>query len=282
MATGTVKAAIRGESAENPARSVQSLGFSVYKPSGTGYYLKALFYGDPGVGKTTLAASAEAVPEMKDALLINIEGGALAVSDPSVYGADSVIDAVDFSGFDFLQTVFAGLAKGDHGYKTVIIDSLSELVKYNLDSIIQKKIDNGARNRDTDDIFLEDYGTMTKQMRRVVRMFRDLPMHVIYTCHAAPVDQSENSKIGPDLSNKLRASVIGYMDVVGYMYIGEKTVTETGTDGKPAETKVPCRKLLCTPLGKFIAKDRSPGNKLGKTIDEPTMQIIMDKISGKA
>lgn len=253
-------------------------GLPVYKPSTREYYLKMLIYGDPGVGKTTLAASAAAVKSMSEVLFINVEGGALAISDPSVYGAKEVPDTVDFNGFDALSVIFKALARMEHPYKTVVIDSLSELTKYNLDDVIRKKMASttnrqGKVNRDEDDVFLEDYGTMTKQMRRVVRMFRDLPMHVIYTSHAEPYD--EGAKVGPDLSNKLRSSVVGYMDVVGYMFTSTKTENPPGKDPVTVST----RKLLTRPIGKFMAKDRSPGGKLGQIIEEPTMTIIMDKIN---
>jgi len=257
---------------------VHKMGFDlpVFKPQPENRHLKILLYGDPGVGKTTLAASAAAVPSMSEVLVVNIEGGVLAISDPSIYGAKAVPDTIDFTGFGLLQTIFSALARGGHNYKTVVIDSLSELVKYNLDDIVKKKMDAGAKNRDEDEVFLEDYGTMTKQMRRVVRMFRDLPMHVIYTCHAAPTSLDADAKVGPDLSNKLRSSVVGYMDVVGYVYMGSKTET---VDGK--EQNVPVRKLLTSPVGKFIAKDRSPGQRLGMVLDNPTMTVIMEKIQGK-
>ena len=103
-----------------------------------------------------------------------------------MYGSTHAPDTVDFSGFEMLQQIFSFLARGDHKYKTVVVDSLSELVKFNLDYIITKKRGEGGKNKDEDDVYLEDYGTMTKQMRRIVRMFRDLPMHVIFTCHDAP------------------------------------------------------------------------------------------------
>ncbi len=247
---------------------------NIYKPSVSQFFLKMLIYGPPGAGKTTLAASAGGVKEMQNVLFVNVEGGTLALLDSDVYGSNSVPDTYDFNNFESLDELFKFLLAGDHGYKTVIIDSLSELVKYNLDYIIAKKRANktaGNVNKDEDDVFLEDYGTMTKQMRRVVRKFRDLPMHVIFTCHDAPVGQEANAQIGAAISNSLRKSVEGFVDVVAYLWVKEEVNEET-----KASTMV--RKMLTSPHGRFIAKDRSPGQRLGKIMNDPTMPKIMDAI----
>lgn len=245
----------------------------VYKPSLDMYFLKMLVYGEAGVGKTTLCASAQAVESMREVLFCNIEGGALAISDPKVYGSLSVPDTIDFAGFAQLTELFKLLAtpQGRGEYKTLVIDSLSELTSYNLDAITS------AKGRADEEVFLEDYGKLTKQMRRTVRMFRDLPMHVLYTCHDAPTNGKDpNSKVGANLPPKLRKSVEGMVDVVGYYYHAQVK------EGEGDKAKVrDVRNLLVKPTTKFVAKDRSPGQRLGGIVVNPTMQIIMDKISAK-
>jgi DNA polymerase III delta prime subunit len=183
-----------------------ALKLAVYKPEVDMQHLKILIYGPPGVGKTTLAASAQAVKSMQEVLMVNIEGGMLSITDPAVYKAANVPDVVDLENFDFVTQLFRYLRAPGHKYKTVVIDSLSELNKVNLDDVIAKKRAAGGKNASADDVFLEDYGTNTKQMRRVVRGFRDLPLNVIMTCHDAPNDNEPNSVIGPALTKSLRKS----------------------------------------------------------------------------
>lgn len=252
-----------------------ALGF--YRPTLTNYHLKMLIYGDPGVGKTTLAATALNHPAMAEVLVLNIEGGIMSVVEANEVGLASTPMVKDISTLAELEQVFWYLRTEQHSFRTLVIDSYSELTKLSLDAIVAREIETNAKRRHTniDEVWLDDYGTMTKQMRRITRQIRDLPMHVILTCHAAASqDKDKNEQIGPSLTAKLRESVIGYMDVVAYMY------TRVEEDG---ETKKIVRGVLTQPFGKWIAKDRSPGGRIGMFIEGNlvNMPTIYGRITGE-
>lgn len=243
----------------------------IYHPGMKDYWLKFLVYGPNGVGKTTLGESANDCSMTSPALFINIEGGMLSV----VHKKPDVVDLKDYRQ---LEDIFWFLVKSNHNYKTVIVDSLSELQLFNLDAIVAEQLGrpsaSGKKRHDMDDVWKEDYGKSTQELRRATRRFRDLPMHVIFTClESSTLDKDGEERVYPSLTPKLRNSVMGYMDVVGYMY-NQRIKDE---DGK----EVLVRKMLCQNYGKWVAKDRSPEGRLGLIVNNPTIGGIMEKIIGK-
>jgi len=73
----------------------------------------------------------------------------------------------------------------------------------------------------------------------------------------------------PSLPGKLSSDVCGYVDIVGYLYTKENEGGEV------------VRHLLFQPISKFFAKDRSPGGKLGISMENPSIPKIEEKIFGK-
>ena len=218
-------------------------------------YINALFYGPPGVGKTVLAGSADAVPEMRPVLFIDVEGGTMSLRNfyPEV-------DVVRVQTWQDMQKVYDALYDGDHGYSTVVLDSLTEIQKFSMYNIMRALV-RKEPDRDPDIPGMREWGKNIEQIRALVRAFRDLPVHTIFTALVA-IDKDSKTGISqarPSLSGKLSAEVGGFVDIVGYTYT------------KVIEGQIE-RFILTQGTDRQIAKDRS--GRLPQVIESPTMEKI--------
>lgn len=238
--------------------------------------IKAMIYGEPGCGKTSLAATAQDHDDMAPILFANIEGGLLSVS----HRKD--MHAVDIQNTASLYALYRKLKHKEDDFgeiNTIVIDNVSELQTLNLDEIVQEAMGSGKakdRNRESEDeIWQEDYGQSTVQLGRVLRWFKNLDINVIVTAHAKFVypPSGKNNRQGvqeqdpvavlPMLTQKLCKSVMGMVDFCWYMQY------------EPESNE---RLLLTRPDGIYQAKTR--GHKfakaLGPVVKNPSMPDLYD------
>jgi phage nucleotide-binding protein len=252
-----------------PGTSVEVLrprqlgGLKIIKAKERAPHMNILIYGESGVGKTRLAGSADSVPRMRKVLVIDLEGGTLTLeqNNPDV-------DIIRVKNWSEMQTVYDALYSGDHDYETVIIDSLTEVQKFNMYSVMENRVETSSANVDVDAPDMRAWGINLEQMRKYVRAFRDLPFNTIFT---ALVKDDKDKKTGltmkkPSLSGKLASEVAAFLDIVSYMYMKE-------VDGEQT------RLLLSSATDDVIAKDRT--GKLPVVMLNPTMESILDHIEGK-
>lgn len=192
------------------------------------HHVKAVVYGGSGTGKTTFAGTA------KDAIFASAEGGLLSIASQSP-------NYVDIRSLQDLRDLLIYLKTQKHSYKTVIIDSITEI-----NEIIKLEIEkkNGRA------MAIQDWGTLGKDIRALLRAFRDLPMHVLFIAQEIQdKDEDKVVKITPSLNGKSATDIAYFMDIVGYLYI-EKDGT---------------RVMVTNPNAKLLTKDRT--NKI--TADTP-------------
>jgi len=183
--------------------------FKEYKPSS--HRLKCLVYGASGVGKTRFGATAP------KPVFLSAEAGLLSTA-----GNETISYAI-IKTLDQLKEAYNELAKGDHGYETVVIDSITEM-----NSIIKEGIEKSKGRA----MQLQDWGTLAKEIRGILRQFRNLDMHVIFIAQEElQKDDQMVIKIVPSLNGKATTEIAYYMDTVGYMFItdkGEYAITTKG------------------------------------------------------
>lgn len=238
--------------------------------------MNILIYGDPGVGKTHLAGTAQDVPDMADVHVFNIDGGIMTLA------SRGDIHATDIHSVNDLEQELFKIANKDPKYaktKTVVIDNITELQTLSLESIAMREYGNRIKKNKAysiDEVYLEDYGVSGKQLARVLRGFRDLPVHVIYIAHRKDkmrpgTNVLDESK--PNLTDKLCTAVMGYMDFVWYLYTADETIGDENT-GFRSETH---RYLLTQPMNNYAAKTRGSefAKRIGPIIRDPNMVDIM-------
>lgn len=192
-------------------------GLTVRKPQTQTPHVNILVYGRSSIGKTTLAGSADAVPEMRNVLFVDAEAGTLSL-DKTGYG----VDVVNIGHWNELDDIYHALLAGSHNYQTVVLDSLTELQDLNMRAIMEAmKNDPDNYERDPDVPGMYEWNKSGKQIKKMIRLFRNLPMNVIFT---ALVKEDKDPKTGivmklPDLPGKLAMQVAALFDVVLYYTI---------------------------------------------------------------
>ncbi len=218
-------------------------------------FLKSLMFGPAGHGKTYFLGTAQDDPRTYPMLLLDFEGG-----DETLAGLD--IDVAEIRGWDDYNEAFEILTDENCPYKSIGIDSISETHIWALLSRVDEK---GASRKEPDLIEQGDYGVVSTQMRRMLREFRDLPMHVFYTAGAKEVEVRKEGKVRiPSMAGQLAEEVVHLMSVVGYLAKGEEEGEEFRT-------------LLLQNYAGFRTKVRTKwGATAPDEIEDPTVTSLLD------
>ena len=237
--------------------------------------LKLLFYSPAGHGKTVLIGTAIGDPEFSPVLLLDFEGGIRSIrsrtkvialedlgkEEPLIDKAH-VIHLKEWDDFDAVHEFLSDTQRDHHIYRTVALDSLSEMNYLHLSNVLSDAVAQDATH-DPDVPLRPEYLRHSGRMRKLIRFFRDLPVHTLFSSGAGEAEdpQTRLMKLRPNLTGKLAYELPGLLDTIGYLAIVE--------DGEDIY-----RSLYVQPTTKFMAKDRSEGGALGMCVDKPTIPLI--------
>jgi len=232
-------------------------------------FINLLVYGEPGVGKTLLASTAEDHQDTGPVLHLDIEGGLVTVRKRKNYQAVRVRSIEEIiKVHDKIEDL---AAKGECPWKTVILDNISELQKLDMRTVM---LEAKRTARDPDKVDLDvpsqrEWGKSGERMRRIIRAYRDLPVHTIAVAWLGSEHDDSTGVVSyyPLLPGKLRGEVPGYFDIVGKL---SSVVKNNGAEV--------VRTLQVTGTNRVIAKDRT--NSLGGIVESPTIPILWELING--
>lgn len=243
-----------------------------------------LIHGEPGVGKSWYAQTTPA-----PRLVLDAEGGSRAPwrnvngkatrqklvtwdprhEPPEPNGWEVCYVAVQ--DFSTLGKAYAWLNSGRHPFKSVVIDSLTE---------IQKRCKDIIAGVDT--LSDRQWGDLLLKMEHEVRFFRDLvfhPIHPLETVTFIALSDSRTGKYKPAVQGALSISLPGFVDLEGYLY------NEQVVDPEDESKMTTERKLLIAPLttqkGSYEAKDRTHllTAKYGLTITNPDVEQMLEVLN---
>lgn len=242
----------------------------VHRPSDR-RYAKVLLFGPAGNGKTYFLGTAQEDERTNPMLVLDFEGGTETLA-----GLD--IDVVSIRSWEEYDEVIDILLTGEHWklpgsslkegeqYKSLGIDSISETHIFALLALLEGRAE---EDKDPDLIEQGDYGKGSVQMRRFLREFRDLPLHVFYTSHAKEAEERGVGKIKvPSLAGQMAEEVVGLMSIVGYL---ARTEDDDGEE---------LRVLILKDQPKFRTKVRTGWDTTDcpSELDNPNVSDLLDAV----
>lgn len=190
-------------------------------------YRKQILWGPPGVGKTSMLASAAFDPRTAPLMLLDFEGGAVsALGVPP-----ELCTPIFIRDWDDLTDAHAYLANATHPYKSVGIDSATETHIYSLMDVVDRAFqareagEKGEKRADNLKIHQDDYGRALMQMRRIVRAFKALDMNVFFTAMSKQEEEPREGYVKkPFLFGSFADESIGLFEASIYMEVAKSDV----------------------------------------------------------
>lgn len=235
--------------------------------------LSVLVHGHSKVGKTTFAATAT-YPR----LLLDVEAASRflpvtkIVWDPASEPppvADGTWDTciVYVRDYNTVTQVYAWLQSGKHQFKSLVLDSISELQ-------VRLKEQIAGRGQ----LQTQQWGEVLTALAGLMRDFRDLTMHPTNPLEAVVLTAMTQQKDGiwrPYLQGQLATVIPYFWDITGYLYVDQ--IPNEDPTGAPIEV----RRLLTRKHPQFEAGERVQG-RIPAVVDNPRIDTMIDMIFGPA
>lgn len=235
--------------------------WGAHKPHEESERLDILVYGQPGVGKTSLAGTAEDDDRTSPVLFLDSEGGETTISYRGRALLVRTIYDYDEDMGDILNKLDQAKQRGELPFKTIVIDSLTVLIDKAMDAVMRN---NAIKRANPSTPEYPDWNIWTNRMRMLMKRLKNLDVNLIATALEAPDDSGH---YGPMYKGKKIVPVFtGGFNTVGRLYVA--------TDGKTEQ-----RRLLVQGNNLYVAKDRSdPLGVLPREVEEPTVAKLIDRM----
>lgn len=238
--------------------------------------LTVLVHGPSKAGKSSLAATAP-----KPLLYLDVEHGHKFLSNlgrvrywdpkaetvPEFDGSwDTVV--VPVLTYADMESSFKYLKLGQHSFRSVILDSVSELQVKLIDQLVG-----------TEQVKMQTWGVLLRSLGDMMRGLRDLTMHptnpleAVVITSMSQVDQT--SVAHPYLQGQLKTQLPYLYDILGYIRM------EEWPNPDPTQPPYKLRRMYIETTNFAEAGERVQG-RLGAIVEQPDLDIqkMIDKVYG--
>lgn len=237
--------------------------------------LTLMVYGESKVGKSTFAVTAPYPRLMLDVegghrfLPINVKYWDPMTEEPPV--ADGTWDTavVTVREYDVVMKAFQWLQSGKHQFKSLIIDSISELQVKCMDNIAG-----------TEQMKMQQWGELLRHMGALLRDLRDLTMHPTQPLEAvvltAMARKGQDGVYRPYLQGQLAIQAPYFYDVLGAITV------ETEPNPDPMQPPYKVRRMYVERTPEYEAGERVQG-RLGKVVQQQDLGVerMLDMVFGE-
>ena len=236
--------------------------------------LTIMVHGESKVGKSSLAVTA---PYPR--LMLDVEGGhrflpitvkywdPISEAPPVADGTwDTVVVVV--RDYDVVMKAFQWLQSGKHQFKSLIIDSISELQVKCMDNIAG-----------TEQMKMQQWGELLRHMGHLLRDLRDLTSHPTQPLEAvvmtAMASRGQDNRMHPYLQGQLKVQAPYFYDVLGYI------ANETIPNPDPTQLPYKARRMYVERTDEYEAGERVQG-RLGAIVEQENLGVerMLDIIFG--
>jgi len=236
-----------------------------------GLTLAALFYGRAGTGKTTVSSTFP-----KPILHLDIrEKGTDSITDVKD------IDTLQIDGWDEFEQVYWYLVSDQNPYKTVVIDAVSQLQDFAVESAI------AGNGRNDGIITKREWGTAAGKLKTWIVNYRDLVdkgINVVFIAHDRTNEggDGEDGELTPTVGPRLMPSVASILTacvkLIGNTFVRESH--EKQESGKMKRSVEYCMRI--GPHAYYATKVRQPkGSYTPDVIENPDYETLVSIMKGE-
>lgn len=244
-----------------------------------------VIYGPPGTGKTTFAGT---FPGPICYVDIRDQG-------TGVLKGVKNVKVKRLEDLDDLEEVLFRLQKNKDGFKTVVLDTVSQLQQMMVEEhLAGKKLKKGKRPGDWGTMSMQDWGAVTGEMKKKIIDFRDLAddgMNVVFLAQQKiSKEEAEESAgsgyvlqttVGPSVSASVAEVLNGSVAVVASTFNRVKRIKREVDGKKKTITKIEfCLRLGANPV--YVSKVRKPLEvEVPPLLVNPTYEDLIEIMNGE-